>query len=110
MNILEQYDAALDRRAQEERCRAEACLSDEREHSIHLMQASMLGDMLKSLGRAQHEGARPGILRAQIASLTAQAERERAREDFDAADRALVKARTIEWALQTLTELENRHE
>lgn len=110
MNILEQYNAALDRRAAEERARAEACASNERERSIHLMQASMLGDMLKALGRVQHEGLRPGVLRAQIDSLVVQAEKERRLEDFDAADRTLVKARTIEWALDRLTELENGHE
>lgn len=110
MDILKAYNAALDERAAEERARAEACSSDERERSIHLMQASMLGDMLKALGRVQHQGLRPGVLRAQIDTLTAQAEKERAQEDFDACDRTLTKARTIEWALNRLTELENRHE
>lgn len=110
MDILELYNAALDRRAAEERDRAEACAQDEREHSIHLMQASMLGDMLKALGRVQHEGQRPNALRAQIDSLKAQAEKQQALGDYDAADRDLIKARTVEWALDTLTELEKNHE
>ena len=71
MSILDRYYAALDQRAGEERAKAAQAKSrgDEREHSIHLMQSSMLGDMLRTLGRVQHEGARPGALQAQIDSL-----------------------------------------
>lgn len=109
MTILERYNAALDERAAAERTLAQAC-TDEREHSLHLMQANMLGDMLKALGRVQHEGLRPNALRAQIDALRAQAEKQTAMEDFDAADRALVKARTVEWAMETLNELEKQYE
>lgn len=112
MNILEQYNLALDRRAAEEREKAVRAKArgDEREHSIHLMCSSMLGDMLKVMGRVQHEGARPDILDKQIVSLEQEAERQQARGDYDSADRARIKAQTIAWAQNTLRELENAHE
>ena len=108
MTVLEKYNLALDRRAKEERERAaqaKAC-GDERGHSIHLMQCSMLGDMLKALGRVEHEGLRPGVLQAQIDALLCESERRQAQGDFDAADRARVKAETIDWARRTLKEME----
>ena len=77
---------------------------------MHLMQASMLGDMLKTLGRVQHEGVRPGVLQKQIDVLKTEAERLRQQEDFDQAERTLVKAQTIAWALDTLKKLEQSHE
>jgi len=112
MSILDRYYAALDQRAGEERAKAAQAKSrgDEREHSIHLMQSSMLGDMLRTLGRVQHEGARPGILDAQIRTLEAETERQREKGDFDAADRAQIKAQTIAWAQDVLRELEQQHE
>ena len=112
MSILEKYYALLDGRSAQERGKAaEAKASgDERGHSIHLMQASMLGDMLKVLGRVQHEGARPGVLQAQIDSLKTEEEKQREKGDFDSADRARIKAETIAWAQRTLAELENSHE
>ena len=108
MNILEQYNLALDRRAAQEREKAAQANArgDERSHSIHLMCASMLGDMLKALGRVQHEGIRPGVLQKQIDALTAEAQLRSEKGDYDAADRARVKAETIAWAQNVLKELE----
>jgi len=112
MSVMEKYYCALDERSAQERSKAAEAkaANDERGHSIHLMQASMLGDMLKVLGRVQHEGARPGVLQAQIDSLKKEEEKQKAQGDYDSADRARVKAETIGWALRTLTELENGHE
>ena len=64
MSVLENYYVALDKRAQEERQKALAAKGqgDERAHSLHLMQESMLGDMLRQMGRVQHEGKRPNML------------------------------------------------
>lgn len=108
MNLLEQYNLALDRRAAQEREKAAQAKErgDERRHSIHLMCASMLGDMLKALGRVQHEGIRPNALQKQIDALTTEEQRLQARGDYDAADRARVKAETIAWAQNVLKELE----
>lgn len=109
MNVLENYNEALDKRAAQERRMAAQAKSrgDEREHSMHLMQASMLGDMLKVMGRVSHDGSRPGMLSAQIAALQKEAEAQQAKGDYDAADRARVKANIIEWAKNTLENLEN---
>ena len=109
MNILEKYNEALDKRAVQERELAAQAKSrgDEREHSVHLMQASMLGDMLKVMGRVSHDGSRPGMLTAQIDALHREAEAQQVKGDYDAADRARVKANTIEWAKNTLEKLEN---
>lgn len=112
MSILEKYNETLDLRAGEERERAAEAKAkgDERRHSVHLMQASMLGDMLKVLGKVQHEGARPGVLQAQIDSLKREEEKQKACGDYDNADRARVKAETIAWAQNVLAELEHAHE
>ena len=108
MTVFERYCAALDERTREERERAAQAKAtgDEREQSIRLMKASMLGDMLKALGRAEHEGRKPHVLEDQIAALTAESEKLKAREDFDSADRAQSKAETIGWALAALRRLE----
>lgn len=108
MDILEKYFLALDKRAADEREKAAQAhaRSDEREHSIHLMCSSMLGDMLKVLGRVEHTGQRPGVLQSQINMLLCDAEKQKAAGDFDAADRTRVKAETIAWALNKLKELE----
>ena len=108
MTVLDRYNEALAIRSEEEkRLAAEAKrVGDERLHSIHLMQASMLGDMLKVLGRVQHTGARPTILADNIAALTAQSEKEKSAGDYDSAERSLIKARTIAWARETLASLE----
>ena len=93
MTFWEDYDRALDERAAQERERAYAARmqDDERMTSVHLMQASMLGDMLKALGRARENG-KPDILDRQIASLHEEARRQKACEDFDEADRAAITA------------------
>lgn len=111
MTTMEAYNFALDLRAEEERQKAAAAKAqgDERAHSMHLMCASMLGEMLKVLGRVQHEGERPDALGALAEAQNREEERQRARGDFDAADRARVKAQTIAWAQGVLAELEARH-
>lgn len=112
MTLLERYNALLDQRAVEEREKATKARAagDEREFSIHLMQASMLGEMLKTLGRVEHEKTRPGILQAQIAALKMEGEKQRKKEDFDAADRTMTKMETIAFALETLKKLETEDE
>ena len=108
MTILEHYNAALDERAAGMRARAAKARADgdERALSIFLMQASMLGDMLRQLGRVEHTGARPGILQAEIGMMTRQADEFEKRGDYDSADRSRIKAGTVRWALDTLRRLE----
>ena len=111
MNMIERYDAALDARAAEfraEAARAEAA-ADERGHSLALMQASMLGDMLKQLGRAEHAGRR-GVLQKLADAAAARSQAALDRGDHDAADQEQIKARTILWAKQALEALEAGHE
>ena len=106
--IFERYDAALDARAAAERKKAEEARRrwDEREKSLCLMRASMLGDMLKQLGRWEHRKIRPGLLQAEIDLMLRQAGEYGKKQDFDAANQAEVKAETIRWALDTLRALE----
>ncbi|MBO4298109.1 MAG: hypothetical protein J5602_08410 [Clostridia bacterium] len=108
MTILERYNAALDERAAAMRAEAAAARQsgDERRHSLFLMQASMLGDMLKQLGKVEHNRIRAGILQSEIDFMTRQAASFEARGDFDAADQARVKADTIRWAQDALRRLE----
>ena len=108
MTVLERYNAALDEQAARmlEEAENASQAGDERRRSLFLMQASMLGDMLKALGRVEHTHARTGILQAQIDSFTAQAAVQENRGDYDAADQARVKADTIRWALHILRLLE----
>lgn len=112
MKVLEKYNRMLDERSAEELEKAAeaAARGDERERSIHLMQSSMLGEMLKVIGRVEHEGKRPGMMQSQIDALMQEAEKHRLRDDFDEADRVMVKARTIAWAQETLKGLENANE
>lgn len=102
----ERYCAALDIWAAEEREKATQArqAGDERMHSICLMKASMMGDMLKVLGKVEVNGVRSGILEKQIASLTAESERLKSMDDYDAAERALIKAETIRRAQNLLKE------
>ena len=112
MSVLEKYNAALDGRAAQMReaaARAKEA-GDERGHSICLMQASMLGDMLKAIGRVDHEGIRPGLLGDEVKLMEKQAEDARKRDDFDQEDRLRVKAATIRWAMDTLRGLEAEDE
>ena len=110
MSIIEQYDAALDAKAAEFHAQAEQARlrGDERAYSIALMRESMLGDMLKHLGRADH-GPRRGILQGQIEATVQRAGVLRARDDFDGADREALKAETIRFAMDTLRQLEATH-
>ena len=110
MRVLDAYHAALQKRAQEEKKKAQAAkeMGDERAHSIHLMQESMLGEMLWQIGRTQHEGKRPGMMENLIQQLEKEAEKQRALGDFDAADRAKIKGETIRFALNLLKEEEKR--
>ncbi len=108
MNVLEQYYAALDIEAQKEKELAAKATenNDERAKSIHLMKASMLGDMLKVLGRVEHEGKRPNALETLIDSFSQEAENQRKIGDYDASDRAEQKAITVQFALDRLRETE----
>ena len=68
LTVLEQYYAALDAEAHrmKEAATAEKNEGNERQRSICLMKASMLGDMLKALGRVEHEGKKPNALETLI--------------------------------------------
>ncbi|MDO4741120.1 MAG: hypothetical protein Q4A66_10665 [Eubacteriales bacterium] len=111
MEILEKYYAELDRRSREQRDLALQSLEkgEEREYTIHLMQAGMMGDMLKVLGRVQHLRERPGHVEGILASLEKEEEKQNAAEDYDLADRARIKAQTIRQAMALLERLENEH-
>lgn len=108
MNILERYyDALAEESKRETALAAEAVQKgDARTQSIHLMKASMLGDMLKVLGRVEHEGKRPNALETLIGSFSEKAERQRKLGDYDASDRAEQKAITVQFALDALREAE----
>lgn len=109
MSILEQYYAALSNEAKKESALAKNAgeNGDERAKSIHLMKASMLGDMLKVLGRVEHEGKKPNALETLIDSFNEESERQRKSGDYDAADRAEQKAITVQLALDLLRETEH---
>jgi len=111
MSVLERYDAALAQRAREEKEKALAAkeCGDERAHSLHLMQESMLGNMLRQIGRVQHEGKRPGMMEDLIAQLEKEAEKQKSLGDYDAADRARIKGETIRFALECLLKEEKKH-
>lgn len=104
---LERYEQTLDIWAEEERARAAEAKAagDERLHSIHLMKASMLGPMLRTLGRVELEGRR-GALEKIALQQEQEAEKHRKNEDFDAAERSLIKAETIRRAMKLLDEEE----
>ena len=108
MTLYERYDAALDAQAAVLRDEAAVAKSqgDQRAQSIELMKASMLGDMLKTLGRVEHD-RRPGLLESLAAQARGRAQALRSRDDFDAAEREDIKADTILWALETLRKLVN---
>lgn len=103
---LEKYCETLDMWAAEEKQNASQAKEsgDERMHSIFLMKASMMGDMLKMLGKVEMNHIRPGIMEKNIAFLTAESERLKGMDDYDAADRALIKAETIRRAWKLLKE------
>ena len=111
MCVLEKYQAALDARAAEEKALAAQARErgDEREHALRLMQASMCGDMLKALGRAQHENPQSGALQRMLDGAVREQARMREKDDADSADRARIKAETIQWAMNILKELEKEH-
>ena len=100
----ETYCGILDEEANRAReCAEEAkTRGDERAHSICLMRASMLGDMLKVLGRVEMEGKRPRALETLVESFSNEAEQKRKLGDYDAADRAEQKAITVQFALDAL--------
>lgn len=106
MNGLEYYNNALNEAAQRERTLADKAKTqgDERAHSIHLMKASMMGDMLKVLGRVVYEGKRPNALINILNSLSDEADKAHAQGDYDTADRAEQKAMTVQFAIDTLEE------
>ena len=108
MTVLEMYNGILDKRASEYRDSANSARlqGDERAHSLFLMQANMLGDMLKQLGRVEYERLRPGLLQAQIDTLEKNAERLKRAGDYDSAEREQIKAHTIRFAQDELRRLE----
>lgn len=112
MSILEQYNARLAEESgrETELAAAAAKNGDVRMQSIHLMKASMLGDMLKVLGRVEHEGKRPNALETLIESFSAESEKQRRLGDYDASDRADQKAITVQFALDALREAERNGE
>ena len=111
MGILEKYNAELDRLAalHKEMALLSIEKGDEREYTIHLMQASMLGDMLKVFGRIEHEKTRPGHAENVIASLEKEEDKQKKTGDYDMADRARVKANTIRQAMELLERLEKEN-
>ena len=112
MTVLERYNAALAEEAKRETALAAeaAQKGDARAQSIHLMKASMLGDMLKVLGRVEHEGKRPNALETLVGSFSEESERQRKLGDYDASDRAEQKAITVQFALDALREAERNGE
>ena len=108
LTVLEAYNSKLDAEALREKTLAEFAreAGDARTQSIHLMKASMLGDMLKALGRVQHNGMRPDALITLIESFSSEAEKQRRLGDYDESDRAEQKAITVQFALDALTEAE----
>lgn len=100
---LEKYEQALEARAAEEKAKAEKAkqAGDERQHSICLMKASMMGDMLKVLGRGEMSG-RKGTLEKLALQCEKEAEKLKEKEDFDAAERNEIKAETIRQALRLI--------
>ena len=108
MTVLERYNAALAEEAKRETTLAAEAgkKGDVRAQSIHLMKASMLGDMLKVLGRVEHQCLRPNALETLITSFSEEAERQHRLGDYDASDRAEQKAITVQFALDALREEE----
>ena len=108
MNVLERYNAALDAKAAEYLAKADTARlkDDERGCSVCLMQASMLGDMLKQLGRVDHEMMRPGLLQKQIDAFEESAKKKKDAGDLDNAEREQIKADTVRFALNELRRLE----
>ncbi|MBQ5992367.1 MAG: hypothetical protein IJL62_07455 [Clostridia bacterium] len=108
MNILERYNQTLKTEAERQRSLAASASEkgDARMQSIHLMKASMLGDMLSVLGRVEHEGKRPNALETLIESFSDEADRLYKSGDFDGADRAEQKSITVQFALDALKEAE----
>ena len=100
---LDKYEKTLDAWADEERAKAAEAkkTGDERQHSIHLMKASMLGDMLKVLGKLELSG-RKGNLEKIALQQMAEAGRLRGKDDYDAAERSEIKAETIRRALRLI--------
>lgn len=108
MTVLEMYYETLAEEAKRQKMLAAnaAEKGDARTQSICLMKASMLGDMLKVLGKVEHEGKRPNALESLIDSFSEEAERQHKRGDYDAADRAEQKAIAVQFALDALREAE----
>ncbi len=104
---LEAYMKQLDLWAAEEREKAAQAklVEDERGHSICLMKASMMGDMLKVLGRVEWT-QKNGILEKIARQNMDEAARLRVLGDFDAAERSEIKAQTIRRAQALLSEKE----
>ena len=105
---LEKYEQILSAWSQEEKDRAmEAKKSgDERMHSIQMMKASMLGDMLKVLGKFEMTRGQKGLLEKEIVFLEKESERLKGIGDYDEAERAQIKAETVRRAWRLIYEEE----
>lgn len=106
MTVLDRYNQTLKKEAERERTLAADASEkgDARAQSIHLMRASMFGDMLSVLGRVEYEGKRPNALETLIESFSDEAERLHKLGDYDGADRAEQKSIAVQFALDALKE------
>ena len=106
--VLDEYNRTLEQWAQEEQAKAAEARSrnDDRAKSLALMRAGMMGDMLRSLGKAEHLGVRPGILADHVKLFTEEAKRLAQTGDYDDAERTQIKADVVSRALNLLRELE----
>ena len=103
---LEKYEMTLAAWSAEEKEKAMEAkqAGDERMHSIQMMKASMLGDMLKVLGKFEMTRGQKGLLQKEIDFMGREAERLKGVGDFDAAERAQIKAETIRRAWRLIYE------
>ena len=108
MEILNKYNEILDEKAELHRAAAAKALEqkDQRTHSIELMQAGMLGDMLKQIGMVEHKKIRPGLMQKTVDLFKNKEKECLERDDFDQADRNRIQGETVQFALDTLRKLE----
>lgn len=107
MSILQMYNNALDKMQREYRTQALEALEkgNERAHSVAMMQYSMCGDMLHSVGQAIFEKTRTDFPQKLFDDLEKEKKFYLSKEDYDMADRASVKAQTLQCAMDILERL-----
>lgn len=112
MSKLEKYYSFLDKEASKEHQLAEKAReqADERETSIHLMRESMLGDMLRALGKVRLENPENHALENLLERFGNEQERYSKKQDADLADRAKQKCEVIRLALDAVKALEAQDE